>query len=264
MSQTFWITFLNIFLATVIKKKQRNNLRNFSTSSRLQVDHDTSPGFCPLIHSPDMMWRPSAHAGWSLSWLTPMLREPQTGRYSGTRGVGWSEEEEGYCWPIWYQTSISTHRFIPTKPHSNKPPLDTHIPFTDNKKQTHTSVIHKNKGGHERPRDCPQNKQATSALRAQILRSLFTQWDSRGRDERVNEWASKRLHLHLLPILIKRNKRDFVSVSILPLGRAKIKEASLPPLHAPPYPHPISPSTSPPPFSLPLALHLYHQHLCKH
>lgn len=48
-------------------------LRNLSKSSLLHRDHETSPRFCPLIHSPDMIWRPSAHDGWSLSWWMPML-----------------------------------------------------------------------------------------------------------------------------------------------------------------------------------------------
>lgn len=48
-------------------------LRNLSRSSLLHRDHETSPRFCPLIHSPDMIWRPSAHDGWSLSWFIPML-----------------------------------------------------------------------------------------------------------------------------------------------------------------------------------------------
>lgn len=48
-------------------------LRNLSRSSLLHRDHETSPRFCPLIHSPDMIWRPSAQDGWSLSWFIPML-----------------------------------------------------------------------------------------------------------------------------------------------------------------------------------------------
>jgi hypothetical protein len=64
--------------AVTHKHVQCNNkwsqyLRNLSKSSLLHPDHETSPRFCPLIHSPDMIWRPSAHDGWSLSWLMPML-----------------------------------------------------------------------------------------------------------------------------------------------------------------------------------------------
>lgn len=57
----------------VNSSKGTQYLRNLSKSSLLHWDHDTSPRFCPLIHSPDMIWRPSAHDGWSLSWLIPML-----------------------------------------------------------------------------------------------------------------------------------------------------------------------------------------------